>query len=71
MASLREAAEITSELNGLTEQLHSELSNGGADFRRMVEFADAISRQADELATTFARVDEALTQSAEEEESRA
>jgi hypothetical protein len=71
MASLREAAEITSELNGLTEQLHSELSNGGADFRRMVELADAISRQADELATTFARVDEALTQSAEEEEARA
>ena len=71
MASLREAAEITSELNGLTEQLHSELSNGGADFRRMVELADAISRQADELATAFAQVDEALTRSAEEQESRA
>ena len=50
MASLKEAAEITSELNGLTDQLHSEISNGGADFRRMVELADAISRQADELA---------------------
>jgi hypothetical protein len=68
MASLREAAEITSELSELTEQLHSELSDGGADFRRMVELADAISRQADELATAFARVDEALTQSAEEED---
>jgi hypothetical protein len=71
MASLKEAAEITSELNGLTDQLHSEISNGGADFRRMVELADAISRQADELATAFAQVDEALTRSTEEQESRA
>jgi hypothetical protein len=71
MASLREAAEITSELNELTGQLHSELSNGGGDFGRMVELADAISRQADELATAFAQVDEALTRSAEEEESGA
>jgi hypothetical protein len=71
MASLKEAAEITSELNELSGQLHSELSNGGADFRRMVELADAISRQADGLATAFAQVDEALTRSAEEEESRA
>jgi ABC-type transporter Mla subunit MlaD len=71
MASLKEAAGITSELNELTDQLHSELSNGGADFRRMAELADAISRQADELATTFAQVDEALTRSAEEQEARA
>jgi hypothetical protein len=71
MASLKEAREITSELSGLTEQLHSELSNGGADFRRMVELADAISRQSDELATAFARVDEALTRTVEDEESPA
>jgi ABC-type transporter Mla subunit MlaD len=71
MASLKEAAGITSELNELTDQLHSELSNGGADFRRVTELADAISRQADELATTFARVDDALTRSPDEEESGA
>jgi hypothetical protein len=37
----------------------------------MVELADAISRQADELATTFARVDDAFTRSTDEEESGA
>jgi hypothetical protein len=62
MATLKEAAELTSELTELTQELHSELTEGDVDFDRMIELADQISEQADGLASAFSTVNEALAQ---------
>jgi hypothetical protein len=62
MASITDAATVTSELSELAAELHSELSEGDADFDRMVELADSISQQADGLAATFSAVNDALEQ---------
>ncbi len=62
MATLKEAAELTSELTDLTQQLHSELTEGDVDFDRMIDLADQISEHADGLASAFSTVNEALVQ---------
>jgi hypothetical protein len=62
MATLKEAAELTSELTELTQQLHSELTEGDVDFDRMIDLADRISEQADGLASAFSTVNDALAQ---------
>ena len=62
MATLKEAAELTSELTDLTQQLHSELTEGDVDFDRMIDLADRISEQADGLASAFSTVNDALAQ---------
>jgi hypothetical protein len=67
MASITDAAAITSELSDLAGQLHSELTEGDVDFDRMVELADSISQRADGLASTFSAVNETLEQKLEGE----
>jgi hypothetical protein len=71
MATLKEAAELTTELTELTEKLHSELTEGEVDFDRMIELADRISEQADGLASAFSTVNEALAQRITEVKQRA
>jgi hypothetical protein len=62
MASITDATALTSQLSELADQLHTELTEGDVDFNRMVELADSISQQADNLAATFSAVNEALEQ---------
>jgi hypothetical protein len=62
MASLKDTVNLTSQLTELTNQLHSELTEGEVDFERMIEIADQISEHADNLAAAFTRVNEALTE---------
>jgi hypothetical protein len=62
MASITDAAAVTSEVSDLAGQLHSELTEGDVDFDRMIELADAISHRADGLASTFSAVNQALQQ---------
>jgi hypothetical protein len=60
MASLKDAEKLTDDLGDLVDQLRSELRDGGVDFERLIEIADAISERADGMAGTFATVNEAL-----------
>ena len=60
MASLKDAVNLTTQLNELTQQLHSELTQGDVDFEKMVRLSDEISEHADSLAGAFTRVNEAL-----------
>lgn len=60
MASLKDAVNLTTQLNDLTQQLHSELTEGDVDFEKMVRLSDEISEHADSLAAAFTRVNEAL-----------
>ena len=62
MASLKDTVTLTSQLTELTNQLHSELTEGEVDFEKMVQIADEISEHADNLAAAFTRVNEALTE---------
>ncbi|MBD0330255.1 MAG: hypothetical protein ICV64_09145 [Thermoleophilia bacterium] len=62
MPSLKDAAELTEQLQELTAQLHSELTEGEVDFDRMIELADRISEHADGLAGAFNTVNDALSQ---------
>src|SRR3954469_4248103 len=61
MASLKDTVNLTSQLTELTNQLHSELTEGEVDFEKMVQIADEISEHADNLAAAFTRVNEALS----------
>ena len=63
MPSLKDLAAVTSRLDELAGELHSELTGGGIDFRKMVDLADDISRQSDRLATAFSGMAEALEKS--------
>jgi hypothetical protein len=62
MASLKDTVNLTSQLSELTNQLHSELTEGDVDFEKMIEIADQISEHADSLAAAFTRVNEALSE---------
>jgi len=62
VASLKDTVTLTSQLTELTNQLHSELTEGEVDFEKMVQIADEISEHADNLAAAFTRVNEALTE---------
>jgi len=62
MASLKDATAVTSQVNELTEKLHQELSEGDGDFSQMADMADSISERADQLASAFSAMNEALDQ---------
>lgn len=63
MSSLKDLAALTSRLDGLTTDLHSELTQGGIDFRKMVDLADDIGTIADRLAAGFTTMADALDES--------
>ena len=60
MPSLKDLAGLTNQLDGLTTELHSELTEGGIDFRKMVELTDDIGTIADRLASGFTTMADAL-----------
>jgi hypothetical protein len=60
MPSFKDLAALTSRLDGLTTDLHSELTQGGIDFRKMVALSDDIGGIADRLASGFTTMADAL-----------
>jgi ABC-type transporter Mla subunit MlaD len=58
MASLKDVEQVADDLTDLVGELKKELKGG--DFDRLVQIADQISEHADEAASTFATVNEAL-----------
>jgi hypothetical protein len=62
MASLKDAQQLTKNLEELVGQLRSELDNGNVDFVKIVELSDEISERADGIAETFSSVNDTLMQ---------
>ena len=58
---LKDAGALTSRLEELSHDLHTELTEGDADFSRLVELAGEVRDFADALTDTFTRIDEALS----------
>jgi hypothetical protein len=63
MPTLKDLADLTSQLDKLAADLHSELTEGAIDFRKMVGLADEISENSDRLASAFTSMADALEQS--------
>ncbi len=59
MASLADVEQLADDLEGLIEELRSELKND-PDFEKLVQIADEISERADNAAQTFNTVNETL-----------
>lgn len=62
MATLRDAARLTEELEELAGRLNSELTDGDADFSRLTGLADDLGEAADNVAATFSRLDQILSE---------
>jgi hypothetical protein len=62
MPTLKDLSLMTSELDRLGGELHTELTEGEIDFQKMVVLADNISEQADKLAVAFNTMSQALNQ---------
>lgn len=62
MASLKDAEQLTSQLEDLVGQLRSELNNGDLDFQKVVSVADELSEKADGVAETFNNLNDTLMQ---------
>ena len=63
MPSLKDLATLTSRLDKLAAELHTELTAGAIDFRKMVELADDIGQHSDRLASAFTSMADALDRS--------
>jgi ABC-type transporter Mla subunit MlaD len=59
MASLKDVEQLADDLEELVGRLRSELRNG-PDFEKLVQIADDLSEHADNAATTFSTVNDAL-----------
>jgi ABC-type transporter Mla subunit MlaD len=62
MASLKDAEQLTSQLEELVGELRSELNNGDLDFQKVVSVADELSEKADGVAETFNNLNDTLMQ---------
>jgi len=60
MATLKDLSSMTSELDRLGGELHTEFTEGDIDFQKMVVLADTISENADKLAQAFNAMGSAL-----------
>ena len=59
MASVKDVEKLADDLEGLVNELRSEVKNG-TDFERLMQIADEISEHADNAAQTFSSVNETL-----------
>jgi hypothetical protein len=59
MASLKDVEKVADDLSGLVDELRKEISDSPS-FDKLVQIADQISEHADNAATTFATVNDAL-----------
>ena len=71
MASLKDAQQLTQDLEDIVGELRSELGNGDVDFEKLVGLADQLSEQADGLAETFSSVNQTLMQRLEQAKNKA
>ena len=62
MASLKDAEQLTSQLEELVGELRSELNDGDLDFQKVVSVADELSEKADGVAETFNNLNDTLMQ---------
>ncbi len=60
MASLRDAEQLTKELESLVGDLKSEIRGGKGDFEKLTQLADQVSERADEIAETFSSMNDVL-----------
>jgi len=60
MPTLKDVAQLTSEVDRLSGELHAELTEGEIDFEKMVQLADSVSERADRLAASFQTMAQAL-----------
>jgi len=66
MATLKDTAQLTQQLEELVGQMSSELQNGEVDFDKLISLSDEISERADGMAETFSSVNDALMQRIEQ-----
>jgi conjugal transfer/entry exclusion protein len=66
MASLKDAQQLTQDLENLVGQLTSELQNGEVDFNKLVSISDQLSERADGVAETFSSINDTLMQRIDE-----
>jgi hypothetical protein len=59
MASLKDVEKVADDLSGLVDELRKELKDSPS-FDRLVQLSDEISEHADNAATTFSTVNDAL-----------
>jgi hypothetical protein len=59
MASVKDVERVADDLQGLVEDLRSEVKDG-SDFERLMQIADEISEHADNAAQTFSSVNDTL-----------
>jgi hypothetical protein len=59
MASLKDVEQVADDLERLVNDFRNEVKNR-ADFERLIELADEISEHADNAASTFTTMNEAL-----------
>ena len=62
MASLKDATQLTGEIENLLGDLRNELEEGDVDFDKLVSLSDQIGERADGMAETFSTVNDALMQ---------
>ena len=60
MASLRDAEQLTKDLESLVGQLRKEIRDGKGDFEKLAALADEVSEHADKVAETFESMNEVL-----------
>ena len=61
MASMKDAEQLTKNLESLVGDLKTELREGKGDFEKLVQLADRVSQSADEFAETFSSINETLS----------
>ena len=59
MASVKDVERVADDLQGLVDDLRSEVKDG-SDFARLMQIADEISEHADNAAQTFSTVNDTL-----------
>ena len=59
MASVKDVEKVADDLQGLVEDMRTEVKNG-TDFERLMQIADQISEHADNAAQTFSSINDTL-----------
>ena len=61
MASLRDAEQLTKDLEETVGKLKKEIRDGKGDFEKLATLADDVSEHADKVAETFSSMNEVLS----------
>ena len=61
MASLRDAEQLTKDLEDVVGKLKKEIRDGKGDFEKLATLADEVSEHADKVAETFSSMNEVLS----------